>query len=229
MTQPVKQRIAEYLSRSGPASDANIRDALGLVHQHVNQVCRDLEKQGVIQRTTGPDGIIQNHLCNTSGQAEPHFPDVERQVETIVPPFDGAKAFLQRIRETRGLPERNMEALVQDFLLRLGHPSESIIFQAGRIDVVVNNPSGKPLFVFEVKRSLRSKKERDQARRQAFDYAAQTGARFVVLTDADRYEIYDREAGLHHDLMLQGSFQLTKFRREDVAMLDMLRPTAGTI
>ncbi len=229
MTGLVKQRVVEYLSRSGPASDAKLRDALGLRHQVVNQTCRQLTKDGVIYRTKGDVGSIQNHLCKSSGQAVPQLRDVERRVETIVPPFDGAQAILQRIRETRGLPERNMEALVQDFLLRLGHPSESIMFQVGRIDVVVNDPSGKPLFVFEVKRSLQSKKERDQARRQGFDYAARTGARFVVLTDADRYEIYDRKAGLDHDSMLIGSFQLTKFRREDVALLDELRPTAGTI
>ena len=226
MTRPVKQRIVEYLARFGPASDAKIRDALGLVHQQVNQACRQLAKDGDIHRTKGHVGIIQNHLCKSSGQAAPHRRDVERRVETIVPPFDSAQAILQRIRETRGLPERNMEALVQDFLLRLGHPSESIMFQVGRIDVVVNDPSGKPLFVFEVKRSLRSTKERDQARRQGFDYAARTGARFVVLTDADRYEIYDRKEGLDHDSMLRGSFQLTKFRRDDIAMLDELRPTS---
>ncbi len=63
-----KRRIVEYLSRSGPASDAKIRDALGLVHQQVNQACRQLAKDGEIHRTKGDDGIIQNRPSVTSEQ-----------------------------------------------------------------------------------------------------------------------------------------------------------------
>ena len=147
----------------------------------------------------------------------------------VRPPISGIEELMERIESGRKLPERNMEAAVEDLLRRLGHDAKTIVFQSGRIDVAINDSSGKPEFVFEVKRSISQRTVRDQARRQAFDYAAQTGARFVVLTDSDRYEIYDRQAGLDHDSMLVGSFQLTKFRREDVAMLDELRPTAGTI
>lgn len=68
MTKPVKQRIVEYLSISGPASDAKIRDALGLVHQQVNQACRQLTRDGKIHRTKGDDGIIQNRPSVRSGQ-----------------------------------------------------------------------------------------------------------------------------------------------------------------
>ncbi len=136
---------------------------------------------------------------------------------------------MERIESGHNLPERNMEAAVEDLLRRLGHDAKRIVFQSGRIDVAINDSSGKPEFVFEVKRSISQRTVRDQARRQAFDYAARTGARFVVLTDGDRYEIYDRKEGLDHGSMLIGSFQLTKFRPEDIAMLDELRPTAGTI
>lgn len=146
----------------------------------------------------------------------------------VRPPIVGIQELLERIESGRKLPERNMEAAVEDLLRRLGHNAKRIVFQSGRIDVAINDSSGKPEFVFEVKRSISQRTVRDQARRQAFDYAARTGARFVILTDSDRYEIYDRQAGLDHDSMLMGSFQLTKFRREDVAMLDELRPTAGT-
>lgn len=147
----------------------------------------------------------------------------------VRPPISGIEELMERIESGRNLPERNMEAAVEDLLRRLGHDAKRIVFQSGRIDVAINDLSGNPEFVFEVKRSISQRTVRDQARRQAFDYAAQTGARFVVLTDSDRYEIYDRQAGPDYDSTLMGSFQLTKFRREDVALLDVLRPTAGPI
>ncbi len=147
----------------------------------------------------------------------------------VRPPIIGIEELMERIESGRKLPERNMEAAVEELLRRLGHNAKRIVFQSGRIDVAINDSSGKPEFVFEVKRSISQRTVRDQARRQAFDYAARTGARFVVLTDSDRYEIYDRQAGSDYDSTLMGSFQLTKFRRDDIATLDELRPTAGTL
>jgi hypothetical protein len=78
--------------------------------------------------------------------------------------------------------------------------------------------------VIEVKRSLRSRADRDDALRKGFDYACRNGARYVVITDADRYEVYDRARGLDHATMMCGAFQLTEFHEADVATLDLLRP-----
>ncbi len=56
------------------------------------------------------------------------------------------------------------------------------------------------------------------------DYADQTGAPMLVVTDADRYEIYDRRRGLDFDTMLCGRFQLTQFEPAAGPVLDLLRP-----
>ena len=160
---------------------------------------------------------------------EPPPPPPPPVPEQLRPPVYGAEMLLERIRTARDLPERNMEAIVEDLLTRLGHDPKRLVFQSGRIDLRLDDQSGAALFVFEVKRSLGNKGVRDQARRQAFDYAGKTGARYVVLTDADEYEIYDREAGLSHEAMRVGSFRLTDFRREDVPLIDCLRPREQTL
>jgi hypothetical protein len=64
---------------------------------------------------------------------------------------------------------------------------------------------------------------RAQARRQGLDYACQTGARFIVITDADRYEIYDHHRGWDFDSMYCGRFQPTQFYAASAAVLDLLR------
>ncbi len=142
----------------------------------------------------------------------------------ITPPFEGASEYLDRVKAVRGLPERNMEDLVKELLVRLGHSPGSVLFQIGYIDVLVNGSDGKPRFVLEVKPSLRSKTDRDSALRQAFDYANRNGAPIVIITDADTYEIYDRQAGLDHASMLRAKFQLTGFKESDVSGLEFLKP-----
>jgi hypothetical protein len=142
----------------------------------------------------------------------------------VLPPFDGAAQHLARIKSSRNLPERNMEDVVRELLVLLGHAPTSIVFQVGRIDVLVQDEHGKPRYVIEVKTSLRSKSERDAALRQAFDYANRNGAPLVVITDADQYEIYDRTAGLEHASMLRATFRLTEFYDRDISGLELLRP-----
>jgi hypothetical protein len=110
--------------------------------------------------------------------------------------------------------------------MRLGHPADRIIFQRGRIDVILRDGTGRVAAVFEVKRSLASESERSAARRQAMDYAAQTGAPVLAITDSDRYEVYDRRRGLDFDSMSCGRFQLTDFDVTAGPALDLLRPDA---
>ncbi len=151
----------------------------------------------------------------------------EDQKDSILPSIADAESLISRIRSVVGQPERNMEDVVKDLLVRLGHPDNLIVFQQGRIDLTLIDGSGKTAIVFEVKRSIGSGPERDRARRQAIDYACQTGAPLVVITDADRYEIYDRRRGLDFDAMLCGRFQLTQFDEASEAVLDLLKPYRG--
>ncbi len=161
--------------------------------------------------------------------AGPRTQPVESKAPAVLPPIPNAEGYLARLKSSRGLPERNMEDLVKELFVAIGYSPGSVIFQVGRIDVLVQDASGAPRFVVEVKASLRSKADRDQALRQAFDYAGRNGAPMVVITDADHYEIYDRRAGLDHASMLQAVFKLTAFTADDLVKLDLLRPAKAAV
>lgn len=120
-----------------------------------------------------------------------------------------------------------MEDVVKDLLVRLGHSPERIVFQRGRIDLTVHDGAGGVFIVFEVKRSVASEAERAAARRQAMDYPCQTGAPLLVVTDVDRYEVYDRRRGFDFDAMHCGRFQLTQFDPATAPVLDLLRPRSA--
>ncbi len=146
-------------------------------------------------------------------------------IEYALPPIDSAPAYLERIEAGRNLPERNMEALVGELLVLLGHAATAVVFQVGRIDVLVRDNAGSPHMVVEVKTSLRSKPARDSALRQGFDYAAREGAPLVVITDADEYEVFNRHQGLDYEAMRVASFRMTQLLEADLASIDLLRPT----
>ncbi len=151
----------------------------------------------------------------------PNIPSIDL---TALPIADAAD-YVSRVAASRHLPERNMEDLVKELLVRLGHSPSSIVFQVGHIDVLVRDGNGTPYLVVEVKRNLKSKPERDSALRQAFDYANRNGAPMVVITDADLYEIYDRRCGLDHASTLKAKFQVTRFQASDRQALELLRAT----
>jgi len=143
----------------------------------------------------------------------------------IQPPLPDPDRVLRRIGETRDALEREVEDVVKTTMVELGHNEGHVRFRIGHADLRLNGPSGEAVAVIEVKRPPLAGRTRDQARRQAFDYANQTGARYVVLTDADVYVIYDRaRAGFTFDEQICGEFQLTRFRLEDEGLLDLLRP-----
>ncbi len=164
----------------------------------------------------GSDASVRSKAALSTPTADP--------VPKILPPVEHATDLLDRVRESSGLPERNHEDVVKDLLVRLGRDVRRIVFQVGRIDVAVQDSSGRTFMVVEVKRSLTSAPQRDDALRKGFDYASRNGARIVVITDGDHFEIYDRTRGFDHAAMLCGSFRLTGFRESDVAALDLLRP-----
>lgn len=187
------------------------------------------------------DSETKNRLISQGGKAIPR-PNARREnnapkegstVEVatsvarssiILPPIPNAETFLKRIQSIIGLPERNHEDIVKEFLIRNGFDDASIIFQLGRIDLCIIGSNRKAFAVFEVKCNIAIKTEKTDALRKGIDYANQTGALIVVLTDGDRYEIYDRRRGHDYDSMICGKFQLTAFREADVSILQLLQP-----
>jgi predicted type IV restriction endonuclease len=54
---------------------------------------------------------------------------------------------------------------------------------------------------------------------QAYGYALDQGARWVVLTNGDYYAVYDRFKGLSTSTNLIGEFRLTALTEEDEAII----------
>lgn len=62
------ERILDAIARAEGASDSELRVATGVEpHQQVNQICRGLERRGVIERRPRADGRIGNFLAGQSG------------------------------------------------------------------------------------------------------------------------------------------------------------------
>lgn len=205
----IESLLAELSASSGDvAAGKRIRSRLRALGHYggLRQRENDIER-----------GIAQSRSPSAVPVAEPP--------RSVLPPIPEAEALIARIRTLVGLPERNHEDVVKDLLLRLGFEASVIVFQQGRIDLRVLTHQGKTAAVFEVKRTIASESERAGARRQAIDYATQTGAIIFVITDGDRYEVYDRRKGNDYDTMVCGKFQLSAFREADALILDLLRPS----
>lgn len=70
---PLKNDIIKYLEAFPGATDTEIEKALGKLHQQVNRVCRDLEKQGLLVRQPNPEkrGHLGNFPCRNAPERIP--------------------------------------------------------------------------------------------------------------------------------------------------------------
>lgn len=106
--------------------------------------------------------------------------------------------------------ERDCEALVKDFLEYSGYIfSSDFKYRQGFVDLGILK-DGKCLAVIEVKKEQSPEKLKMLASMQAFAYAYEHGARFVIITNGDTYFVYDRTLpGLHADDHFIGKVTLT--------------------
>ena len=133
--------------------------------------------------------------------------------------------YVSLVREFRERGEEEKRELVAQFFHSvLGYKRARVRSEHKHNDVRVNDRRDEPWLVVEVKGKLEAERESCAPRRQGFDYAHRHGMRFVVISDADFYEIYDRCSGdlLRYDEMRQGSFKLTALRIRDSDLLSML-------
>ena len=58
---------------------------------------------------------------------------------------------------------------------------------------------------------------------QAFNYSNETGTKFVVVTNGDKFLIYDRARSFRLAEMLSANFELTKLNDEGLRSLQSLK------
>jgi predicted type IV restriction endonuclease len=60
--------------------------------------------------------------------------------------------------------------------------------------------------------------------KQAYQYAHQTGVRYVMVTNGDDYMVFDRLKGLSRDANRLRAWKLTAPLQDDLRLIDRLRP-----
>lgn len=138
--------------------------------------------------------------------------------------IDDVIALVRVLRDDPGHLERDHEALVGKLFEALGWRSiTEIKFQRGNIDIRIDD-GDRPILAIEVKADWALSEGSVAAVRQAFGYALESGSRYVVVTNADRYFVYDRLHGLSREKAYVGSFELTDLSQAGLDLLLRLTP-----
>jgi len=130
---------------------------------------------------------------------------------------------IEKLMEDPEHKERAHESLVETFYELLGFVRYvEIKYRQGRIDISIEY-NNKPLIVNEVKRNWSLSWRDRRVLLQAYNYALETGAPFVVLTNGDYYAIFDRRKGYSYESQFVGDFKLTKLKPEDLEIIKKLK------
>jgi len=142
-------------------------------------------------------------------------------------PFLNFKYLIQDIlalKSDRDHKERAHESLVETFFINLGYSKhKEVQYRKGRIDIsIVNNE--KSMIVIEVKKEWNLKaKNKSKELQQAYNYALETGTRYIILTNGDYYLFVDRLKGLSYKDNIVGEFELTSLKKEDYEIIQKLK------
>jgi len=127
------------------------------------------------------------------------------------------------LKQDQGHLERDHEDLVAGLFEILGYErTNDIKFRRGNIDIRIEK-EGQPLITIEVKADWSLSTESKRALGQAFNYANETGTPFVIITNGDKYCIYDRRQGLSYKDAFVSDVSLTYLTESDITLLNKLR------
>lgn len=180
----------------------------------------------------GP-GEIGWRPFGTVGSLEDEVPPYIRRLLGEMPPKqpskkayvvpDNLKEVVNSVKRLRVDPnhqERAHESLVEDFFCALGYEKHrDIKYRQGRVDISLWEGNNL-LVIVEVKRDWNlSIYNRSDAVQQAYNYALDRGARWVIVTNGDYYAVFDRLKGLSASSNLIGEFRLTALEEEDASTI----------
>lgn len=156
--------------------------------------------------------------------ASPNEPIINSSRQYVVPPE--LASLIDEIRRLQKDPEhqeRAHESLVEKFYAILGYEIfREILHRQGRIDILISRDQ-IPAIVNEVKRDWSLNRHTKAAIEQAYRYALDVGAKYVVVTNGDYYAIFDRTSGLSADTNFVGEFRLSALAEADIGYINLLR------
>ena len=146
---------------------------------------------------------------------------IAEESDTFVVPdwLEPIIGYIKSLHNQADHKEGDHEDIAKKLFEGLGYtPIEEIRSQRGRIDILIS-VENRPLITVEVKRDWSLSESNTDYVQQAFNYSHQIGTRFVVVTNGDRYLIYDRNRSLLLNEMLCVNFELTKLDDEGLQSL----------
>ena len=167
------------------------------------------------------DKDVPPYIRRLLGEMPPKQPS---RKSYVVP--ESLKAVINSIKRLKSDPkhrERAHESLVEDLFCSLGYEKHrDIKYRQGRVDISLWI-GDNPLAIVEVKKDWNlSLYNSPKTIRQAYNYALDQGARYVILTNGDYYAIFDRLKGLSSSSNLIGEFRLMALEEEDVVLIQRM-------
>lgn len=198
----------ELLAALERKKSASIEGFLGIAARHANT-----EHPKSLARNIRPDFLIRRTSAVTAAN---HF---------FEPP-DWLKPLVGKVTALKNDPEaleRDHEDLVASLFELLGYErTHDIKFRRGNIDIRIDKEN-HPLITIEVKADWALSPDSKKALTQAYNYSHETKTPFVVLTNGDRYCIYDRRQGLSYKENLCADLSITRIDQDGVTKLNSLR------
>lgn len=152
-------------------------------------------------------------------------PAVITTIPSFAPP-DWLNNLIGKVTALKNDPghlERDHEDLVASLFELLGYERiHDIKFRRGNIDIRIEK-NNTPFVTVEVKADWGLSSDSRGALSQAYNYANETGTPFVVITNGDRYCIYDRRQGMSYEENLIANFSITSVDQEGIKKLNSLR------
>lgn len=130
---------------------------------------------------------------------------------------------INQLRKDKEHKERAHESLVEAFFELLCYAKYTDIrHRQGRIDIGIMKDD-KLVMVNEVKKDWHLSRYDRKVLSQAYNYAHETEAFYVIITNGDYYAIFDRRKGFSYESNFIGDFCLTKLKKEDLGLIDSMK------
>ena len=130
---------------------------------------------------------------------------------------------IEILKKDKEHKERAHESLVESLFEILGYSKfTDIKHRQGRIDISIE-VEGIPFIVVEVKKDWNLSRHDMKVIRQAFNYALESGGRYVIITNGDYYAVYDQDRGRSYDDMFIGDFCVSKVPHINLEVLSVLQ------
>jgi hypothetical protein len=181
-------------------------------------------KTTIIRRTKTPPTIpTPQKIVQSNSTLQTTSPAPANWLHSFLPGIPKIRERILKLQDDQGHQERDHESLVEEFLVFLGYKiSEDFNYRRGRIDICIQR-NGNPHVIIEVKRDWPLCRDSKEVVRQAFHYALEHGARYVIITNGDYYALFDQQRGLSYDDKFVLEFTISKLEPSEFNLMAQIR------